>query len=217
MFAYSVTILEEGNSLEIYPTISKNALNVPIIAFDKLDGSNIRAEWTRKTGFTKFGTRRRLLDASEPILGEAVSIFLEKYADDLDTIFRKQRFEKTTAYFEFAGENSFAGYHEEEPHDVTLFDLHVYKQGIMTAKDFVKLFRDKVEIPRIIHEGKVNSVFIDGIRHSRIDGVTFEGVVCKGQLDNRNRPIMFKLKSKAWLEKLKLKTGDDVALFEKLA
>lgn len=210
-------ILEKGNSLEIYPTISKNTLNVPIIAFDKLDGSNIRAEWTRKTGFTKFGTRRRLLDPSEPVLGEAVGIFLEKYADDLNSIFRKQRFEKTTAYFEFAGENSFAGYHEDEPHNVTLFDLHVFKRGIIPAQEFVKLFGDKVELPHIVHKGKVNSVFIDDIHHSRVEDVTFEGVVCKGPLDNRNRPIMFKLKSKAWLEKLKFKTGDDVALFEKLA
>lgn len=28
-----------------------------IYAFDKLDGSNIRFEWSRKRGFYKFGTR----------------------------------------------------------------------------------------------------------------------------------------------------------------
>jgi hypothetical protein len=46
---------------------SNDYLGRPFVAFDKLDGSNIRAEWDRKKGWHRFGSRRRLLDASEPL------------------------------------------------------------------------------------------------------------------------------------------------------
>ena len=41
-----------------YPTIPKTIQSIDIIAFDKLDGSNIRAEWNPKKGFYKFGSRK---------------------------------------------------------------------------------------------------------------------------------------------------------------
>lgn len=202
--------------LELYPTINKIVLDKPIIAYDKLDGSNIRAEWTLKNGFAKFGTRKRLLDASDEMLGEAVGLFNEKYADDLGKVFRDNRWEKGTAFFEFYGTNSFAGYHEDEPHDVTLFDVHKYKQGFLIAKDFNKLFAHLDTAP-ILYEGTPNAEFIESVRNSTLEGMTFEGVVCKGELDNRRRPITFKVKADAWLERLKDKCGDDSKLFEKLA
>jgi len=37
-----------------YPTIKKEVINIPIYAFDKIDGSNIRVEWGPKNGFYKF-------------------------------------------------------------------------------------------------------------------------------------------------------------------
>lgn len=202
--------------LELYPTIDTSILNVPIIAFDKLDGSNIRAEWTRKNGFAKFGTRKRLLDPGEEMLGEAIPLFMEKYDDDLNRIFRKERFDKATVFFEFYGENSFAGYHAEEEHTVTLFDIHKYKQGLLPARDFLKLVGNKVDIPAVLHEGKATENFVRSVRTSRLEGMTFEGVICKGGLDNRRRPIAFKVKSDAWLEKLKGKCGEDTRLFQEL-
>lgn len=202
--------------MEIYPTIDTAILNTPIIAFDKLDGSNIRAEWTRKNGFNKFGTRRRLLDPNEEMLGEAVPLFMETYNDDLNRIFRKERFDKATVFFEFVGENSFAGYHADEVHTVTLFDIHKYKQGLLTARDFLKLVEGKVPIAPVLYEGKANEEFIRSVREATLEGMTFEGVICKGGLDNRRRPLAFKIKSDAWLEKLKGKCGDDEKLFEKL-
>lgn len=202
--------------MEIYPTIGTIVSNEHIIAFDKLDGSNIRAEWTLKNGFSKFGTRRRLLDTSEEPLGEAISLIQSEYADSLDKIFRKERLQKVTAFFEFAGENSFAGLHEDEEHSVTLFDIHVYKKGLLPARDFLKMVEGKVRTAPILYEGKVNADFIQSVRDSTLEGMTFEGVICKGGLDNRKRPNNFKLKSTAWLDKLKTKCGDDVAMFEKL-
>jgi hypothetical protein len=199
--------------LEIYPSIPTSILKTPMVAFDKLDGSNIRAEWTRKSGFNKFGTRKRLLDPNEAILGEAVELFHDKYADSLEEIFRKKKLEKATAFLEFVGDNSFAGHHEEEEHELVLFDLHVHKMGFLTGKEFLKWF-SRLDIPRVLHEGPVNEQFVKKVRESTLDGMTFEGVVCKGGYDNRHRPIMFKVKSYAWLDAVKSLYGHDAKLLE---
>jgi hypothetical protein len=57
------------------------------VAFDKLDGSNIRAEWDRKKGWHRFGSRRRLLDASNPLLGQAIQLILDGCGDGLAKAF----------------------------------------------------------------------------------------------------------------------------------
>ncbi len=202
--------------MELYPSIPTLISTDPIYAFDKLDGSNIRAEWNRKSGFMKFGTRHRLLDPNEQPLGEAVELINNTYAEKLDKIFRKERYERATAFFEFAGDNSFAGFHENEKHIVTLFDLHVYRKGILPPKEFIKLFGNKVEIPNIVYEGKANDNFIQAVRHSEVEGMTFEGVVCKGGLDKQRRPVTFKIKSYAWLDKLKNRFADTPEMVKKL-
>ena len=56
-------------------------LGRPFVAFDKLDGSNIRAEWDRQRGWHLFGSRRRLLDATQPLLGQAIQLILDNYGD----------------------------------------------------------------------------------------------------------------------------------------
>jgi hypothetical protein len=201
--------------LEIYPSIATTISKTPIIAFDKLDGSNIRTEWSRKTGFTKFGTRKRLLDSKENVLGEAVELFHRSYAEDLERIFRKQRLEKAAAFLEFAGPNSFAGQHEEEAHELVLFDVHVYKKGLLPPKEFLKLF-GKLRTPEILYEGIANAQLVEAVRESQLDGMTFEGVVCKGALDSRRRPTMFKLKSQAWLEAVKARYGHDEKVLQEL-
>ena len=107
-----------------YDTIErfgKTSMQTPIYAFDKLDGSQIRAEWSKKRKFWKFGTRRQLISKSNKEWGEAVEIIKTKYERDLHDIFVKNRFLKVTCYMEFWGTNSFAGNHMYEPHDVTLF------------------------------------------------------------------------------------------------
>ena len=115
-----------------YPSIPREVQHsLHVYAFDKLDGSQIRAEWTRKNGFFKFGSRRVLIDGSHP-LGKAVGLIQGKYADDLGRIFRKSRYDKVTCFFEFFGPSSFAGQHvENEDHDVILFDVDVYKKGYL--------------------------------------------------------------------------------------
>src|SRR5580700_8640101 len=82
---------------------SDDYLGRPFVAFEKLDGSNIRAEWDRTRGWHRFGSRRRLLDAAQPLLGQAIQLILDGYGADLARAFADdsalQRPQEATAYF----------------------------------------------------------------------------------------------------------------------
>ena len=202
--------------MKTYPTISRDIVGQPIYAFDKLDGNNIRAEWTRKRGFCKFGSRKRLIGTDDSLLGKSQQLILDKYGDDLTRIFREQRWQKATAFFEYHGPNSFIGMHD--PNDeltVTLFDVAADKKGILEPRDFLKIFKD-IDIAPLLHHGNANSDFIAEVKEGRLEGMTFEGVVCKGKIVTPGRPLMFKIKSQAWLDRLKQKCGDDEKLFTEL-
>lgn len=196
-----------------YPSITTNIKPVYGWVFDKIDGSNIRAEWSTKQGFYKFGTRKRLLQETDPVLGEAVKLIREKQ-DQLGQIFSEQKWDRVVAYFEFYGENSFAGAHQDEEHFVTLIDVDVYKIGILPPQQFIELFK-KVGIPKILFEGKIDSQLITDIKQGNIPEMTFEGAVVKYFEYRLTR--MFKVKNKAWINKLREKCGNNVLLFKRLA
>ena len=82
-------------------------------------------------------------------------------------------------------------------------------------RDFIKLV-GHLDIPKILYEGKANIPFQASIHESTLDQMSFEGVVCKGEYDKYKMPTMFKIKSKAWLDRLKSYCGDDLELYEKL-
>lgn len=189
-----------------YPSISyKVNGNIPVYVFDKLDGSCIRAEWTSKKGFWKFGTRRRLLDETE-FLGTAIALIREKYEKDLAKIFYDNKYGRVLCFFEFWGKSSFAGNHDEyEDHTVTLIDVNPFKKGILPPKIFIDLF-GHLDIPNVVYHGKITPSFIKDIRAGKIEGVTFEGVVCKAAR-TKNHLIMFKLKSREWIERVKAEHG----------
>jgi len=199
-----------------YISISREILyGVTAYVFDKLDGSNIRAEWSRKKGFHKFGSRNRLIGSDQPFLPESIPIIQDKYAEDPSRIFKDQRYESATCFFEFWGESSFAGYHAEEPHDVTLFDVSPFKKGFLLPQDFLKLFGE-LDIPKLVFQGPISHPFVDAIQDGSIP-CSEEGVVCKGApTKNGYPPMMFKIKTDAWIARLREKCGDDLNLFEKL-
>lgn len=202
--------------MEQYPSVSRSIIqSFPIYAYDKLDGSNIRCEWTQKHGFEKdkFGSRKVLMDKSHEFLGEAIDLFKNKYSEQLEKIFRDERWQKVTIFFEYHSPNSFAGFHADEPHDVTLIDVHVYKKGYLPPNEFAKIFK-AVETPKLLYRGTVNQTFIDDVKNGTLEGMTFEGVVCKAM--EKRKYHMFKIKNKAWLDKLKEKCGDDEKLFNEL-
>src|ERR1035437_3080960 len=186
---------------EIASSLGQSFREFPAYVFDKLDGSNLRFEWSRRQGWNKFGTRSRLFDESDEVFGKAIPLFHTVLADDLERIARKERWDNITAYAEFWGENSFAGLHSsDDEKQLTLFDVNVYKKGFLGPKEFLHLFQD-LPIPAFL--GKVNWTrhYVSLIRQGEIEGITFEGVVGKG--GEGHKIIMAKAKTQAWVDKVK--------------
>jgi hypothetical protein len=90
-----------------YPTIPRstgqNFREFDAYVFDKIDGSNLRFEWSPKAGWSKAGTRHHLFDESDGVFGEALPIFENQWAEALAQIARHERWGRLTAFFEFWG------------------------------------------------------------------------------------------------------------------
>jgi hypothetical protein len=186
--------------------------------FDKLDGSNIRAEWSPKQGFYKFGTRTQLLSEDQVALYPAKAKFLATYADALHAQFVRRKFPRALAFVEYAGPHSFAGSHPDpvEAMGVTLFDIAVHQKGLLAPEPFLELAAG-LPTPALVYQGHLTEEVIAAIREGTWPGVTFEGVIGKGPFQQKcGGPVQFKLKSFAWLERLRHYCGTDQALFERL-
>jgi len=200
-----------------YPSItSQIRSDLDIYAFDKADGSNIRVEWSPKSGFSKFGTRKRLLSETDTHLGKAISLFKNNWEATLPKIFARQRWHHSVVlFFEYFGDKSFAGYHyDDDNHQLMLIDVDVYKKGLLPPREFV-------EIPwqgpkaNLLYHGKCTNEFLNDVKNSKLNGMTFEGVVCKAHHPKKGN-IMFKIKSQAWLDKVKEKFADNPKLLEEV-
>lgn len=205
--------------MKSYPSITKDVRqDIYIYAFQKIDGSNIRSEWNAKKGFYKFGTKTQLIDENSKPFGCAIAMIKEKYEKDLTIIFQDQYWRDAICFFELWGPSSFAGTHNfKETLDVTLIDVNPYKEGILVPAKFIRLF-SHLDIPKVCYEGYLTTELFDMVKQSKLPGMTEEGVVCKGENDKKTKmPIMFKIKSRAWLEKLKEYCKDDKCLFERLS
>lgn len=183
-----------------YPSISRTPIYGKGHVFDKLDGSNIRAEWNPKKGFYKFGSRK-LLIGSESILAESVPL-IEKLNDTLGGVFRSCKWESTVCFFEFLGPSSFAGQHTAEEHRVVLLDVDVYKQGLLDTSKLLSLFASKVETPALLGTNFTKEME-EEVRAGTLEGMSFEGVVVKLPVMKRwSPPEMFKVKSQAWIDRV---------------
>jgi len=203
--------------MKTYPTIghwNDGIFGEPIFGFDKLDGSNIRAEWSKKRGWYKFGTKKMIIDQTHDRFGEAVTLFLNKYSEDLERKFkddkdmRKQL--RFVVFMEYFGENSFAGFHEDEEHDVVLFDVNQHNKGILEPKEFLKKF-DDLHIPEIVYVGNYNKEFINRVKHNELDFYLKEGVVVKGSRLTKRKTQeliwMCKVKTHEWVNKVRQRIG----------
>lgn len=194
-----------------YPSI-KNKIDPKLAywVFDKLDGSNIRAEWNRKNGFYKFGSRKILIDESST-LAEAVTL-VEAQAEAISKALCDQlKADSALLYFEFFGPSSFAGEHVPgETHECCLIDCDIKGRGQIDPADFVAAFGPSVKIPKVVHVGKVTDAFVQNVRNGTLPGMTFEGVVGKSVKTARwIPPHMFKQKNKAWLDAVIAKYGEN--------
>jgi hypothetical protein len=205
--------------MKAYPSITtKLDFSKSYHLFDKLDGSNIRAEWSPKQGFYKFGSRTQLLTTEQAPLYPSIESFKAKYEDDLSSRFSKVKFERSVCFFEWVGPNSFAGSHPDSVTNMSpvLIDIAVYKKGLMPPEKFID-FTDGLDIPKVLHIGKISEELFQSVRTRTLPGMTFEGVICKGEFSQREGgPIMGKIKSNDWLDKLKSMCNGDEALYNRL-
>lgn len=184
-----------------YPTIAHagSGLSIKLHTFDKIDGSNLRFEWSKKKQWYKFGTRKRLFDESDEQFGEALPLFMETLSEPLEKIIRNQRWERVVVFAEFWGKQSFAGYHVDgDPKFLTLIDVSPYQKGILPPKDFLNFFGEFG--PTYFGHLKWGADFINRVKKSEIEGITFEGVV--GKTIKGKKITMYKAKTQAWYDKV---------------
>lgn len=190
---------------------SRIARSTPCYAFSKLDGSNLRVEWSKKQGFSKFGTRQELFDATHSIFGEAVTRWTDdvgpqvlKHLKKLDASMLNTA-KKITIFGEFYGAHSFADSHVAEQHVIKVFDIEVAGQGFIEPKVFAGLSKSSdIYVPFLgIHS--FNTPLIESVYEStfdcQCDQETPEGIILKHAV--RGEILRSKLKTKAWLERLK--------------
>lgn len=200
-----------------YPSIlgPNKAPNLPCLAFYKYDGSNLRFEWHRKRGWSKFGTRTRLFNEQDPDFGSAIALFLNKYSEAIERKLRDNKdfrgIQEAIAFCEFYGPHSFAGQHDarilgvesNEPKQLKLFDINIHKKGLLGPREFVKVFGD-LDIAEVIYEGNFNSQFIEDIKQGKYP--VKEGVIAKG--GSGHTLWMRKVKTLAYLHELKTRFAD---------
>jgi len=199
-----------------YPHIlsSSKAPRENCIAFQKIDGSNIRIKYTQKRGFHLFGSRTQLIDATHPHLGAVVDIFNNQFNEPLTKIVKDNwpNEREVIVYGEFYGLQSFAGMHvPEDPKFFVLFDVLVGHKNrkFVNPKEFIKLF-GHLRIPAIIYDGNLNDQFIQDVREDKY--CLNEGVVCKGTSPSgafRGGMWMCKIKTQQYLDRLKAKFGEE--------
>jgi len=193
---------------------------LPCIGFNKLDGSNLRFEWSKKQGWHKFGTRRRLFDHTDPDFGSAIKIFKDTLASGLEDVFRDKLYKNAGRYIvfcEFVGPSSFAGWHDpDEPKELVLIDVSVHQRGMVLPRDFVKHF-GHLRSAEVVYQGNFTKEFIQDVRNGEYP--VKEGVVVKGVKGGKgvHGLWMSKVKTKAWLAKLKEKADTDLALQKMLS
>jgi hypothetical protein len=193
-----------------------NHWGLSVIAFDKLDGSNLRFEYSQKRGFYKFGTRKQMIDESSEF-GFAINLFLEKYNESLSKIFKSKEYRNIlnfVCFAELVGTKSAFGQHNfgNDKFDIVLFDVDQYKKGLVPPKEFVKNF-SSAGIPRVVYEGNLNKELVERVKVNEFD--LTEGVICKGQtLTKKGRPELYycKIKTDDWFKRLRMK---DMLLYDK--
>lgn len=197
-----------------------------VYGFNKLDGQNFCVRYNPKNEeFGPFGSRTVSVDEGSIQFGDVVKYFKEsRIPDILRTIVKKNSVKKgvfngveeITFFFEWYGENSFAGKHQDgDEMELALIDVFLKKRGYMEPKDFVDMFyRTPLRVADLVYKGPLNKEIIsavqniDSVRPVCLDdampsAVIKEGVVFKRStlLKGQRRPSV-KVKTKWWLDKL---------------
>lgn len=189
--------------------------------YNKLDGQNFCVKYNpKKKEFGPYGSRNVTVDENSEQFGDTVKWFKNSnYPEILTKIVKEHSgkrevfngVEEITFFFEWYGENSFAGKHQEgdEMH-LALIDVFLKKKGYMEPGEYETLFRNSgIEMPDFIYFGVLNSDIINAIqsndwtKEDAWDNRIKEGVVFKRStlLKGQRRPSV-KVKTNWWLNKL---------------
>lgn len=183
-----------------YPSIPRDFREFDAYVFDKLDGSSMRSEWSKKSGWYKHGRRKGLLDDSNPHLAQVPTLFERLLAEPLAKIATDNKWRHMVVFYEFWGSKSVAGLHVDgDPKTLSLFDVAADKKGILPPKEFIKHFEGKVQTAEFLGRYRWNRSFIEKVRNNEIEGITFEGVVGKGGTKTNNI-VRAKAKTQTWLD-----------------
>lgn len=196
-----------------YPKIP-DTLGCPLkqcIAFEKLDGTNIHGVWSPETvGFHSFGTRRDRFwwnspgasdfSSAHPEMKEIHLLLSPKWNLKMDDLLRQHfnQAKEVIVFFEFLGDNSFAGSHQpKDPKRLVVIDAQV--DGVILPPDqFIKLF-EPFGIPKAVFRGKFTGQLFVDVRNGKYE--VKEGVVVKGVVDGK--VYMCKIKTEDYLRKIK--------------
>ena len=190
-------------------------------AFNKLDGQNFGAKYNVRTKtFTDFTSRKCNVDENHEQFGGAVRYFKEHYGQVLKDIVKansgkKELFngvDEVMFFFEWYGERSFAGFHQEgDELRLALIDIFLKKKGYIEPKPFYDIFcgRDDILVPELIYKGKLTQEFIDSINNNdwTEEGCQYpqvkEGVVIRrSTLMKGQRMPKVKTKTRWWMTEL---------------
>lgn len=193
-----------------------------IWAENKIDGQNLVARYNaRSKEFIAFGSKKMIVDENHEQFGNAVHIFKNQYEETLKDIIKDNSKKKCVFnsidelhfYFEYAGENSFCGFHQEGDNmSLTLIDTFLKKKGYLEPKNFYNIFDDveNITLPELIYKGKLDQEFILSIMNNDWTQpncqypTVKEGIVGKrSTLLSGQRLPMIKVKTNWWLNKLK--------------
>lgn len=196
-----------------YISIENYDINTPPIngmyVFDKLDGSNVRCEVDRKGNILQYGKRHGLLDDKTPFLSEAKDLINTKYGPYFKDLMEGNKWEFATFYFEFLGKTSYCGKHFNEEHDVVLFDIDVYKKGVLPPNVFLERTKG-LDTAKLLTIETLDRDLWKRVWNDEIPGITFEGVVCKSVIRSKTKkPLMVKLKTKKWHDMLEERFSEE--------
>lgn len=176
--------------------------------FDKLDGNNLRFEWTRRRGWNKYGTRERLFDQSDPLFGPAIPLFHQRLAEPLEKVARHQRWQKVIVFAEYWGKQSLGGLHAPgDAMTLTVFDAAADDRGFLDPRDFVKAMDPRYVDPQYVAQLLAHRRWTRGFVASVLDG-TFEGPTFEGVVGKAKDGYMAKAKTQAWISAIMQRHGE---------
>lgn len=173
--------------------------------FDKLDGKNIRIEWTKKKGYIKYGSRHQLCSKDDKVFGPAFKLFDDVLAGKIEDIIKWKKWEDpVTIFCEYWGKESLGGIDKEgDEMYISLIDVNIHRRGFLHPKEFVALI-DKFsggEIANFIGRYKFTKEFQESVYRNEIPLISSEGAVGKQQ--ERNLTIRTKIKTDEWKNKIR--------------